>query len=383
MNRASRKLLASPWDFGKHGQCGTEVSELLPSIAGVVDELCVIRSMHTQINNHDMRHFFSGVPSLVGRPSLGAWMLYGLGCESADLPAYVVLSDPASLPVDGANCWSNGFMPPLFQGTLLRPEEPRIVNLDPPARLKGTAQQQNLGLLAELNRRHLQNHPGEADLDARIASYELAAKMQSAAKEALDLSQETAATHKMYGLSNPATRSFGERCLIARRLVERGVRFVQLFLDYQAWDHHGNLRAKLPTVCQRVDQPSAALIQDLKARGLLDTTVVHWGGEIGRLPVMEIEGDAKTCGRDHNGEGFSMWLAGGGFRGGMTYGATDEVGHRAVENIVTPNDFQATLLHQFGLDHQKLVFHHNGRDQSLTDGREARVVREIIKAAGV
>jgi hypothetical protein len=206
--------------------------------------------------------------------------------------------------------------------------------------------------------------------------------MQTAAKEALDVGQETEATQKLYGLDNPATRDFGTRCLIARRLVERGVRFVQLFLNYQAWDHHLNIRANLPAVCLRSDQPSAALVQDLKARGLLDTTVVHWGGEIGRLPVMEAEADPLKAGRDHNGQGFTMWLAGGGFRGGMTFGSTDEVGHRAVENIVTPNDFQATLLHQFGLDYQKLVYHHNGRDQSLTDGRPARVVNEIIETPG-
>jgi Protein of unknown function (DUF1501) len=378
VNSANRKLFGSPWKFEKRGQCGTEVSELLPYTAGVVDDLCVIRSMHSTINNHDMRHFFGGVPSVAGRPSLGAWMLYGLGCETQELPAYVVLSDPGSLPVDGAMNWSSGFMPPLFQGTLLRTGEPRIVNLDPPARLKGTAQQQNLALLEQLNHRHREQHLGETDLDARIASYELAAKMQSAAKEALDLAQETEATHKLYGLDKPATKDFGERCLIARRLVERGVRFVQLFSN--SWDHHANIQTGLPPICQRVDQPSAALVQDLKARGLLDTTVVHWGGEIGRLPVMQGETDATKAGRDHNGEGFTMWLAGGGFKGGTTFGATDELGHRAVENIVTSSDFQATLLRQFGLDHQKLVFHYNGRDQSLTNGREARVLNEIIKA---
>ncbi|HEX4144772.1 MAG TPA: DUF1501 domain-containing protein [Pirellulales bacterium] len=383
VNRASRKLFASPWKFAPHGASGIEVSELLPHTAGIVDDICLIRSMKAQINNHDLRYFFGGIPNIPGRPALGAWMLYGLGCESQDLPAYVVLSDPASLPVDEAMNWSAGFMPPMFQGTLLRPQEPRIVNLDPPARLKGLPQQQNMALLAELNRRHLDGHPHEADLEARIASYELAARMQTAAKEALDVGQETADTHKLYGLDNPTTRDFGTRCLIARRLVERGVRFVQLFLNYQAWDHHLNIRGSLPAVCLRSDQPSAALVSDLKARGLLDTTVVHWGGEIGRLPVMETEADPKNAGRDHNGQGFSMWLAGGGFRGGMTFGATDEVGHRAVENIVTPNDFQATLLHQFGLDHQKLVYHHNGRDQSLTDGRPARVVGEIIETAGV
>ncbi len=382
VNHASRKLFASPWEFGKHGQCGTEISELLPHTARIVDDICVIRSMHAKINNHDMRYFFGGVPGIPGRPSLGSWMLYGLGCESQELPAYVVLSDPASLPVDGAMNWSAGFMSPMFQGTMLRPQEPRIVNLDPPARLRGLPQQQNLALLAELNHHHLESHPGEADLEARIASYELAAHMQTAAKEALDLSQETAATQKLYGLDNPTTKEFGSRCLIARRLVERGVRFVQLFLDRGSWDHHLNIRTGLPALCQRTDQPSAALIEDLKARGMLDTTVVHWGGEIGRLPLMEVEANPLHAGRDHNGQGFSMWVAGGGFRAGMTFGATDEVGHHAVENIVTPNDFQATLLHQFGLDYQRLVYHHNGRDQSLIDGRPAHVVGEIIQSAG-
>ena len=255
VNRASRKLFASPWEFDKHGQCGTEVSELLPHTARIVDDICVIRSMKAQINNHDLRYFFGGIPGVPGRPSLGAWMLYGLGCESQELPAYVVLSDPASLPVDEAMSWSAGFMPPIFQGTLLRPQEPRIVNLDPPARLKGLPQQQNMALLAELNRRHLDAHPHEADLEARIASYELAARMQTAAKEALDLSQETAATQKLYGMDMPQTRDFGSRCLIARRLVERGVRFVQLFLHYNAWDTHTHLRTGLPPLCLRPISP--------------------------------------------------------------------------------------------------------------------------------
>jgi len=383
VNTASRKLLASPWKFAPHGASGTEVSELLPYTAGIVDDICVIRSMHTGHNGHEVsiRYFHGGIPGVVGRPTLGSWMIYGLGNESQELPAYVVLSDPSGVPVDGASNWSGGFMPPLFQGTLLRSAEPRIVNLDPPARLRGLPQQQNLALLETLNRRHLDAHPREADLEARIASYELAARMQTAAKEALDIGGETAATQKLYGLDDPLTREYGTRCLIARRLVERGVRFVQLFLGGQPWDMHRSIKNELPPVCRQIDQPSAALVTDLKARGLLDTTVVHWGGEIGRLPLTQCEGDAP--GRDHNGQGFSMWLAGGGFRGGMTYGATDEIGHHAVENIVTPNDYQATLLRQFGLDHQKLVYHHNGRNQSLTDNRPARVVSEIIQSAGV
>jgi hypothetical protein len=383
VNTASRKLLASPWKFAPHGASGTEVSELLPYTAGIVDDICVVRSMHTGHNGHEVsiRYFHGGIPGVVGRPTLGSWMIYGLGNESQELPAYVVLSDPSGVPVDGASNWSGGFMPPLFQGTLLRSAEPRIVNLDPPARLRGLPQQQNLALLETLNRRHLDAHPREADLEARIASYELAARMQTAAKEALDIGGETAATQKLYGLDDPLTREYGTRCLIARRLVERGVRFVQLFLGGQPWDMHRSIKTELPPVCRQIDQPSAALVTDLKARGLLDTTVVHWGGEIGRLPLTQCEGDAP--GRDHNGQGFSMWLAGGGFRGGMTYGATDEIGHRAAENIVTPNDYQATLLRQFGLDHQKLVFDYNSRPQSLTDGRPARVISEIIQTPGV
>jgi hypothetical protein len=388
VDRASRRLFASPFKFAPHGASGTEISELLPHTAGIVDDICVVRSMHTGHNGHEVsiRYFHGGIPGVVGRPTLGSWMVYGLGNESQELPAYVVLADPGGVPVDGASNWSGGFMPPVFHGTMLRSAEPRIVNLDPPARLRGLPQQQNLALLETLNRRHLDAHPREADLEARIASYELAARMQSAAKEALDIGSETAATQKLYGLDDPLTREYGTRCLIARRLVERGVRFVQLFLDGQPWDTHHVIRTSLAPICRRTDQPAAALVIDLKARGLLDTTVVHWGGEIGRLPLtqsQEAEPDPLNAGRDHNGQGFSMWLAGGGFRGGMTYGATDEIGHRAAENIVTPNDYQATLLRQFGLDHQKLVFDYNSRPQSLTDGRPARVISEIIQTPGV
>ncbi|MEX2168648.1 MAG: DUF1501 domain-containing protein [Pirellulales bacterium] len=381
VNRASKALLGSPWKFAKHGECGTEVSQILPHFAEIVDDVCLIRSMHTGANGHEVsiRYFHGGIPGVVGRPTLGSWLVYGLGCESQDLPAYLVLTDPGGHPVDGVSNWSNGFMPPLFQGTVLRPQEPRILNLESPPYLRGTVQEQNLAFLGELNRRHLDLHPGEADLEARIASYELAAAMQTAATDALDISGETAATHKLYGLDNPETTEYGTRCLIARRLVERGVRFVQLFLGGQPWDTHSNLRGGLPAVCRRIDQPSAALVTDLKQRGLLDSTVVHWGGEIGRLPVSENHGDPAQVGRDHNGQGFSMWVAGGGFQPGMTYGETDEFGHRAVTNIVTPNDFQATLFHLFGLDHQELSYLHSGREQQLTAGREARLVTEIVR----
>ena len=229
-----------------------------------------------------------------------------------------------------------------------------------------------------LNRRHLDKHPGEADLEARIASYEMAARMQVAAKEALDISSESASTLALYGIGEKETDEYGKRCLIARRLVERGVRFVQLFLGGQPWDNHNNIRKSLTSICRRTDKPSAGLILDLKQRGLLDTTLVHWGGEIGRLPVTEQHGSPETVGRDHNGQGFSTWLAGGGVKGGITYGATDEFGHKAVEDVVTPNDYQATVLRQFGIDHAELNYYHNGQPQHLTAGRPARVVEEIL-----
>jgi len=379
VNRASKKLFGSPFRFSSHGRCGTEVSELLPHTAGIVDDICVLRSMHTGHNGHEVsiRYFHGGIAGVLGRPTMGSWIVYGLGSPSQELPAYMVLSDPGGPPVDGTHNWSSGFLPPLYQGTVLRPQEPRILNLDPPPHLRGQAQQQNLDFLAELNRRHLDRHPGEMDLETRIGSYELAAAMQTAAKEALDISQEPAYIHRLYGIDREPTRSYGTRCLIARRLVERGVRFVQLFLSNQPWDNHTNIGKTLPDICRRTDQPAAALVRDLKQRGLLETTLVHWGGEIGRLPVCEGELDAQA-GRDHNGQGFSIWLAGGGIQGGMVYGATDEVGHRAAVNVVTPNDYQATILHLLGLDHTKLVYQSNGREQRLIDNRPARVIKEIL-----
>jgi hypothetical protein len=380
VDRASKKLLGSPWKFQRHGQSGLEVSELLPHFAKLADDVTVIRSMHTDINGHEPSIWFMNTgKSQPGRPALGSWLTYGLGSESQSLPAYVVLTDPGGHPVDGVRNWSNGWMPPLFQGTIVRSKEPRILNLEPPPHLKGAVQERNLALLAQLNREHLARHPGENDLEARIASYELAARMQTAAKEALDLSDESEITKKLYGLDDPVTREYGTRCLLARRLVERGVRFVQLFVNGQIWDTHENIRSNLAHCCRKTDQPTAALVTDLKARGLLDTTIVHWGGEIGRLPVTENHGAAEKAGRDHNGQGFTCWVAGGGFRGGMTYGETDEFGHKAVVNPVSPNDYHATLLHLFGLDHRKLVYHHNGREERLTDTQPCRVVKEILR----
>jgi len=379
-NAASKKLLGTRWKFRKHGECGTELSELLPGVAEIADDICLIRSMQTGANGHEVsiRYFHGGIPGVLGRPHYASWLLYGLGSETRNLPSYMVLTDPGGLPVDSVNNWSSGFMPPLFQGTVLRPKEPRILNLEPPRYLKGTPQEQNLAFLQTLNRRHARRFPGEADLAARIASYELAARMQTAAGEALDISQETEATQRLYGIDQKETREYGTRCLIARRLVERGVRFVQLFLNGQPWDNHNSIGTSLPAACRRTDVPSAGLVTDLKQRGMLHETVVHWGGEIGRLPVTQDQGDPQKHGRDHNGQGFSIWFAGGGFRPGMTYGATDEFGHRAVENPVTPNDYQATLFHLFGLNWQELIYHHGSQPQIVTAGRPARVVKEIL-----
>jgi len=376
--QASATMLGSPWKFQKYGECGMEISELLPHLAKIVDDICLIRSTRTGVNNHgqSIRALNTG-QTVGGQPGVGSWLTYGLGSESQDLPAYLALTDPGQLPVLGVENWNNGYLPSLFQGTVIRPTEPRILNLTPPARLKGPAQERYLGFLADLNRRHLERRPGEHDLEARIASYELAAKMQTAAKEALDLSQETAATQRMYGMENKATRDYGSRCLIARRLVERGVRFVQVFTENQRWDHHNSIRSGLPTACEKVDQPSAALITDLKQRGLLDKTLVHWGGEMGRLPVIQNDAGPAKVGRDHNTNGFSMWLAGGGVRRGLTYGATDEFGHKAVENIVNHYDYHATLLHMFGLDPENLTFTQNNRERSLLEGK-GEVVKAIL-----
>ena len=376
-NEASRTLLGSPWKFKKHGQCGMDFSELLPHTADIADDLCMIRSMHTGHNGHEVsiRYINAGIPAVLGRPSLGAWLTYALGSETDELPAYMVLSDPGGHPVDGVHNWTNGFLPSLYQGTVLRAKEPRIFNLNAPAQLKGDVQLNYLDFLGQLNEAHLAKRPDEHSLEARIDSYELAARMQTAATEALDISGESAATKKLYGIDQDATREYGTRCLIARRLVERGVRFVQLFLNGQPWDNHENIHGALPGICRRTDRPAAALVTDLKQRGLLDSTVVHWGGEIGRLPVVQ---SRSKPGRDHNGQGFSTWLAGGGFKPGTIYGETDEVGHRAVVNKVTANDYQATLLHQFGFEHQELVYKHNGQQQKLTADRPARVVSDIL-----
>jgi uncharacterized protein (DUF1501 family) len=374
---ASAKLFASPWKFSKHGQCGMELSELLPHLGGVADDICLIRSMRTGVNNHGQSINAMNTGRITdGRPALGSWVTYALGSESQNLPAFVVLTDPSGVPVLGVDNWRSGFLPALYQGTVIRPREPRILNLDPPPELAGAPQQRMLDYLSRINREYLEQRPGENDLAARVQSYELAAKMQVAAKEALDLSQESEATRKLYGLDDPETAEYAARCLIARRLVQRGVRFVQIHTGNQTWDHHGGIEKGLPAICKKTDKPAAALVQDLKQLGMLDSTLVHWGGEMGRLPVIQNE---KNIGRDHNTHGFSMWLAGGGVKGGLTYGATDEFGHHAVENIVNHFDYHATLLHLFGLDADRVTFQRPTGPDGLVKVEEGKIVWDILR----
>ena len=376
---ASSKVFGSPWKFAPRGQCGMEISELLPHLAGIVDDISLIRSMHTGVNNHGQSVYalHSGRASQ-GRPTLGSWLSYGLGSETSDLPTYLALTSPQGQPLMNNENWTAGWLPAVYQGTMVRPGEPHILNLDAPPQLAGAGQHRQLELLNAFNNDHLAHHAGDSDLDARIQSYALAARMQHAAKEAFDLSGEPESIKKMYGLDQDHTRDYATRCLIARRLVERGVRFVQVLNNGQSWDHHGSIRAALPDRCREVDQPCAALVKDLKQRGLLDSTVVHWGGEMGRLPVLQNDGGPDKWGRDHNTHGFSCWMAGGGFKGGYAHGETDEWGHKAVKDVVHHYDWHATLLHLFGLDHAKLIYKRNGLDATLTDGQPARVVTELL-----
>ena len=377
--QASSRVLGSPWKFKSYGESGTELSELLPGLSEVVDDVLVIRSMHTGVNNHGQSiHAMNNGRTQEGRPALGSWLTYGLGSESRELPGYVAMTDPKGLPVLGVLNWSNGWLPSLFQGTVVRSKEPRILNLEPPTHLRGLPQANLLDLIGDINENHLQLREREQELHARMENLQLAARMQTAAREALDIEQETAATHQLYGLDQDETREFGTRCLIARRLVERGVRFVQLFTKNQFWDHHGSIQSNLPKACLKVDRPAAGLVKDLKQRGLLDSTVVHWGGEMGRLPVIQNDTGVKNFGRDHNTYGFSQWVAGGGFRAGGTYGATDEFGHHAIENVVNHFDYHATLLHLFGLDAEGLTYKQNGREQTLLDGQPGRVVQDLL-----
>jgi hypothetical protein len=365
-------LLASPWKFEKRGQSGVEVSELLPHTAARIDDICVIRSMLADNINHTgaALQMCTGEQAF-SRPSMGSWLTYGLGTENQNLPGFVVVC-PAAV-FQGAQLWASSFLPSAYQGTLVRDLKQPIANLGDAA-TDLSRQRTKLDALKALNELHKQQRPQESQLDARIASFELAFRMQREAPEAFDLSRESAATQRMYGVDTPATDMFGRQCLLARRLVERGVRFVQLFdaPANNAWDHHSGLQENLPKRCLAVDQPIAALLTDLKERGMLDDTLVLWGGEFGRTPTAE-----GTDGREHHPFGFTMWLAGGGIRGGMAYGATDDFGWHAAENIVHVHDLHATILHLMGFDHERLTYRFGGRDYRLTDVH-GKVVRDII-----
>jgi hypothetical protein len=375
-DKQAGKLLASPFRFQPRGQSGMVLSELVPHLSQVVDDVTLIRSMTTESVDHEtaLRLIHTG-KILAGRPTWGSWVVYALGTENQNLPAYVVLSDPGGLPVDGVRNWSSGWLPAIDQGTPFRSGDSPVLNLKRPPVTTALARDNQLRFLDALNRAHGKQHPGDTDLEARIANYEIAAAMQTTVPEALDLSRESVATRRMYGLDNPTTKEYGTRCLIARRLIERGVRFVQLFMSGQPWDTHNKNAQTLKSLCARTDQPSAALVRDLKQRGLLDETIVLWTGEFGRLPISQ-----GTDGRDHNRHGFSLWLAGGGFKPGYVHGTTDEFGYKSVNDIVTVHDLQATLFQALGLDHRKLTYPHEGRLESLTDAEvtQAKVVPQLL-----
>jgi hypothetical protein len=370
-------LLPSPWKFAPQGQSGIEVSELLPHLSGCVDDLCVIRSMVADNINHNgaCLQMNTGEQAF-SRPSLGSWLLYGLGSENRNLPGFVVLS-PAQ-PAQGAPLWSNSFLPASYQGTLVSDLQNPIANLGN-ARFTTAQQRAQLDVLKELNTLHRAAREEDSRLSARIESFELAFRMQAEAPEAFDIERESPETKKLYGLGEPVTETFGKQCLMARRLVERGVRMVQVYhtttskrSSCQLWDQHSGLREELVNNCAATDQPVAALLQDLKTRGLLDDTLVIWGGEFGRTPTAE-----GTNGREHHPFGFTIWLAGGGVKGGIVHGATDEFGWHAVQDQVHVHDLHATILHLMGFDHEKLTYRYAGRDFRLTDVH-GHVVHDLL-----
>jgi len=371
-------LLPSPYKFNRHGRCGMELSELLPHLGEVADDITLIRSMYGEHFNHEPAiYLMHSGRTLPNRPSLGSWVVYGLGSETQNLPGYVVLDDPKGLPINREQNWQSAWLPPVYQGTRFRSEGPPVLNLESRRNLPSDLIEAERALLRRLDLAHRDSRPREPELDARIASYELAARMQLATSDALDLSQEDEATREMYGLNDELTRSYGKRCLMARRLVERGVRFVQIFIEGQIWDAHTNLEKMLAYSCGKTDRPAAALIKDLKRRGLLDETLVIWGGEFGRMPLAQVA-DRGADGRDHGPDGFSIWMAGGGVKAGLTYGATDDIGHKAADQRVSVHDFHATLLHLLGMNYRDLVFRRHGLDERLTDQFPARVVEEIL-----
>lgn len=358
------RLLAPRFRFRKYGQSGIEVSELLPHLASCVDDVCLLRGCHGGTVTHPESVYMMNTGSIqMGRPSLGSWVGYGLGTENQNMPAFVVLPDPQGWVKGGAPAWGNGYLPAAYQGTLMTGGAAPIRHLANPPGISDRQQRRTLDLIQRLNQQHIQAQPGDTELSARIAAYELAYRMQAHAPDVVDIARETQTTRRLYGLDRPETAEFGLRCLLARRMVEHGVRFVQLYCgDTGGWDAHSDVVGNHGRLCAQSDLPIAGLLRDLKSRGLLESTLVIWGGEFGRTPMTE-----GTTGRDHNPHGFSMWLAGGGVKGGQVIGATDAVGLRAEHDKTHVHDIHATILHLLGLNHFRLTYRHNGRNERLTD----------------
>ena len=367
--KGTPKLLGSPYEFKRCGKAGAEISELLPRLQGVADDITIIRSLHTTQFNHAPAQIYMNTGfQIMGRPSMGSWMTYGLGSECKDLPGFVVLVSGENQPDGGKACWGSGFLPTVYQGVEFRSQRDPVLFLTNPEGVSGKTRRESLDLLRQLNEIHLASN-GDPEIATRIASHEMAYKMQSSVPELVDISKEPAAIHELYG-TEPGKKSFANNCLLARRLVERGVRFVQLY--HRGWDNHGtsshdDIVNRLPSLCQETDRAAAALIQDLKQRGLLESTIVIWGGEFGRTPMNEARNNSKFLGRDHHPRAFTMWVAGGGFKPGITFGSTDSLGYNIAEEPVDVHDLHATILHQLGIDHTKLTYRFEGRDFRLTD----------------
>jgi len=362
--RPDAAVLGPRFKFAKHGKSGAELSEMLPHLTKVVDDICIVKSVHTdQFNHAPAQIFFNTGFAQPGRPSLGSWVLYGLGSMTRDLPAFVVMSTGSGISGGSAN-WSSGFLPTVYTGVRLRNQGDPILNVSSPPGIDPRLQRDSLDLIGSLNKRRLQME-GDPEIATRIASYEMAFRLQTSAPELMDMRQETKATLEMYG-ADPDKPSFARACLLARRLIERGVRFINIY--HEGWDAHSDVTGNHKKNCGDTDRASAALVRDLKQRGLLDETLVIWGGEFGRTPMVETNPAlGRSLGRDHHPQAFTMWLAGGGIKSGLTYGATDELGFHVVENPVHVHDVQATILHLLGFDHEKLTYRHAGRDFRLTD----------------
>ncbi len=378
--RNGGRIVEPRWKFQQYGECGKWISDLFPNLGRQADDICFLNSMtaDSPIHGSAMLMMNSG-RILSGSPALGSWVNYGLGTVNENLPGFVVMLDRTGGPISGAKNWSSGFMPATYQGTVLRSQGPPILDLARPQGLSEALQRDLLTSLQETNGQHLAARSDNSELAARIASYELAYKMQRHAPEAVDLSQETEATLKMYGVDQPHTRDFGQRCLLARRMVERGVRFIQLYSggnhNDANWDAHGDLQKNHNYHAGATDQPIAALIQDLKQRGMLDDTLIVWGGEFGRQPTAEY---AQGTGRDHNSYGFTMWMAGGGIKGGQSIGTTDELGSAAVERPLHVKQLHATILHLLGFDPNRLSYFYGGLDQKLVGVEEVEMIREAV-----